>query len=81
VRRRGALYSIYGVYGISVFAVRTPPSMNSLSKRRWSALVAGNRQAQAVVRVVAVDDDGQVHVTVLPGSVEKNRHLIGRALA
>lgn len=24
-------------------------------------LVAGNRQAQAVVRVVAVDEDGQVH--------------------
>jgi hypothetical protein len=44
-------------------------------------LVAGNRQAQAVVRVVAVDADGQVHFTVLPGSVEKNRHLIGRALA
>ena len=44
-------------------------------------LVAGNRQAQAVVRVVAVDDDGQVHFTVLPGSVAKNRHLIGRALA
>ena len=43
-------------------------------------LVAGNRQAQAVVRVVAIDDDGQVHFTVLPGSVEKNRHLIGRAL-
>jgi hypothetical protein len=38
-------------------------------------LVAGNRQAQAVVRVVAVDDDGQVHFTVLPGSVDKNRHL------
>jgi hypothetical protein len=44
-------------------------------------LVAGNRQARAVVRVVAIDDDGQVHFTVLPGSVEKNRHLIGRALA
>ena len=44
-------------------------------------LVAGNRQAQAVVRVVAVDNDGQVHFTVLPGSVDKNRHLIGRALA
>jgi hypothetical protein len=44
-------------------------------------LVAGNRQAQAVVRVVAVDDDGQVHFTVLPGSVDKNRHLIDRALA
>ncbi len=44
-------------------------------------LVAGNRHAQAVVRVVAVDADGQVHFTVLPGSLEKNRHLIGRALA
>ena len=44
-------------------------------------LVAGNRQAQAVVRVVAVDDDGQVHFTVLPGYVDKNRHLIGRAPA
>ena len=44
-------------------------------------LVAGNHHAQAVVRVVAVDEDGQVHFTVLPGSVEKNRHLIGRALA
>jgi hypothetical protein len=42
-------------------------------------LVAGNRQAQAVVRVMAVDDDGQVHFTVLPGSVDKNRHLIGSA--
>jgi hypothetical protein len=49
--------------------------------RPGAMLVAGNRQAQAVVRVVAVDDDGQVHFTVLPGSVEKNRHLIGRALA
>lgn len=44
-------------------------------------LVAGNRHAQAVVRVVAVDHDGQVHFTVLPGPLEKNRHLIGRALA
>ena len=44
-------------------------------------LVAGNPHAQAVVRVVAVDDDGQVHFTVLPGSVDKNRHLIGQAPA
>jgi hypothetical protein len=44
-------------------------------------LLAGNRHAQAVVRVVAVDQDGQVHFTVLPGSLERNRHLIGRALA
>jgi hypothetical protein len=44
-------------------------------------VVAGNRQAQAVVRVVAVDDDGQVHFVVLPGSVARKSHLIGRALA
>jgi hypothetical protein len=41
-------------------------------------LVAGNRLAKAVVRVVAVDDDGQVHFMVMPGALEKNRHLIGR---
>ena len=44
-------------------------------------LVAGNSHAAAVVRVVTVDKDGQIHFTVLPGSLEKNRHLIGRALA
>lgn len=49
--------------------------------RPGAMLVAGNRHAAAVVRVVAVDEDGQVDFTVLPGSLEKNRHLIGRALA
>lgn len=49
--------------------------------RPGSMLVAGNRHGRAVVRVVAVDPDGQVHFSVLPGSLEKNRHLIGRALA
>jgi hypothetical protein len=28
---------------------------------------------------VAVDEDRHVHFTVLPGSLEKNRQLIGRA--
>jgi hypothetical protein len=41
-------------------------------------LLAGNRSGRAVVRVVSVDDDGQVHFTVLPGALEKNRHLLGR---
>ena len=45
---------------------------------RGAMLLAGNDQAQAVVRVVAVDDDGQVHFAILPGSVAKNRHLRGR---
>ena len=44
-------------------------------------LLAGNRFGQAVVRVVAIDDDGQVHFTILPGSVAKNRHLLGRTVA
>jgi hypothetical protein len=44
-------------------------------------LLAGNSQAKAVVRVVAVDDDGQVHFTILPGSVAKNRHLLDRSVA
>lgn len=46
-----------------------------------SMLLAGNSQAIAVVRVVAVDDDGQVHFDVLPGPVNKNRHLLDRASA
>ena len=40
-------------------------------------LLAGNAHAMAVVRVVAVDDDGQVHFSILPGSVDRNRHLLG----
>jgi hypothetical protein len=44
-------------------------------------LLAGNRYGQAVVRVVAVDEDGQVHFTILPGSVAKNRHLLDRTVA
>ncbi len=44
-------------------------------------VLAGNAVAQAVVRIVTVDDDGQVHFTVLPGSVAKNRHLLGRIVA
>ena len=44
-------------------------------------LLAGNEAATAVVRIVAVDEDGQIHFSVLPGSVEKNRHLLGPASA
>lgn len=44
-------------------------------------LLAGNRYGRAVVRIVAVDDDGQVHFTILPGAVAKNRHLLGRTVA
>lgn len=44
-------------------------------------VLAGNRQGQAVVRITAVDEDGQVHFQVLPGSVAKNRHLLRRTVA
>ena len=40
-------------------------------------LLAGNTAARAVVRIIAVDDDGQVHFAILPGSVAQNRHLLG----
>jgi hypothetical protein len=49
--------------------------------RPGAMLLAGNRTARAVVRIVAVDDDGQVHFTILPGSVAKNRHLLDRTPA
>ncbi|MGD9754387.1 MAG: hypothetical protein AB7W59_25630 [Acidimicrobiia bacterium] len=39
-------------------------------------LLAGNKAARAVVRVVAVDDDGPLHFDVLPGPVSKNLHLL-----
>jgi hypothetical protein len=28
------------------------------------------------VRVLAVDEDGQVHFAILPGPISKNRHLL-----
>jgi hypothetical protein len=49
--------------------------------RPGAMLLAGGRSAQAVVRIVAVDEDGQVHFTILPGSIEKNQHLLGRTVA
>lgn len=49
--------------------------------RPGAMLLAGNTEARAVVRVVAVDDDGQIHFAILPGSVAKNRHLLGRTSA
>ena len=44
-------------------------------------LLAGNDVARAVVRVVTVDSDGQVHFVILPGPVDKNRHLLGKTVA
>ena len=49
--------------------------------RPGAMLLAGNDHARAVVRVTAVDDDGQVHFTILPGPVAKNRPLLDRASA
>jgi hypothetical protein len=49
--------------------------------RPGSMLLAGNVHAQAVVRVIAIDLDGQIHFAILPGSVAKNRHLLDRTSA
>jgi len=43
-----------------------------------AAILAGNEAATAVVRVVAVDNDGQVHFSILPGSVDDNAHLLSQ---
>ncbi len=60
-------------YGWSTLpCARHPESVNP-----GSMLLAGNPQAVAVV--VAVDNDGQVHLDVLPGPVSKNRHLLDRS--
>jgi hypothetical protein len=53
----------------------------ALPERVGDRALAARYFGKAVVRVMAVDEDGQVHFTVLPGTLEKNRHLVGRALA
>lgn len=63
--------------GWSTLADAHPPER----VRFGAMLLAGNSQALAVVRVVAIDEDGQVHFSILPGSVVKNRHLLDRTVA
>jgi hypothetical protein len=48
--------------------------------RPGAVILAGNPYGQAVVRITAVDDDGQVHFSILPGTVGQNRHLLGDTL-
>ena len=48
--------------------------------RFGAMLLAGNESAKALVRAVAVDDDGQIHFSILPGGA-KNRHLLDRTSA
>ena len=64
-------------YGWSLFSAARSPSRVAVGRM----LLAGNSQAVAVVRVVAVDDDGQVHFVILPGPIAKNRHLLDHASA
>jgi hypothetical protein len=64
-------------FGWSTLSEASVPSRVRLG----AMLLAGDDQAQAVVRVVAVDDDGQIHFAILPGSLAKNRHLLDRTVA
>lgn len=64
-------------YGWSTLSRASDPAMVKVG----AMLLAGNSHAVAVVRVVAIDDDGQVHFAVLPGPISKNQHLLGRATA
>ena len=49
--------------------------------RSGAMLLSGKARAEAVVRVVAVDDDGQMPFAILPGTVARNRHLLDRTVA
>jgi hypothetical protein len=60
-------------HGWSVLADAHDPS----EVHPGAMLLAGNPAGRAVVRVVAVDHDGQVHFAILPGPVDRNRHLLG----
>lgn len=40
--------------------------------RTGAMVLAGNDHAQAVVRIEAIDDDGQVHFSILPGSIAQS---------
>jgi hypothetical protein len=64
-------------YGWSVLSEARDPAQVTAGRM----LLAGNSQAVAVVRVVGVDDDGQVQFVILPGPVSKNRHLLDGASA
>lgn len=63
-------------YGWSLFEAGDPARVTV-----GRMLVAGNSQAGAVVRVVAVDDDGQIHFAILPDPIGKDRHLLDRTPA
>jgi len=38
-------------------------------------------ELDVIADLTAEDDDGQIHFSILPESVAKNRHLLGRATA
>ncbi len=63
--------------GWSVLSDARDPSLVTVGR----ALLAGNSQAIAVVRVIAVDDDGQVHFVIYPDPISEVRHLLDRTRA
>lgn len=64
-------------YGWSTLSDARDPSAVKVG----AMLLAGNSQAIAVVRVVAVDDDGQMHFTILPASIDNTVTCSTRAEA
>jgi hypothetical protein len=38
-------------------------------------------ELDVIADLTAEDHDGQIHFSILPGSVAKNRHLLGRTTA
>ncbi len=59
-------------YGWSTLSSAIDPSLIVAG----AVLVAGNAHARAAVRIVAVDDDGQVHFEILPGPISRHLPLV-----
>ena len=60
---------------------RNPAHFGSRARPARSNAAGRQQPSTGVVRVVGVDDDGQVHFTILPGPVAKNRRLLDRTIA
>ena len=74
-------HSIYGVYGISVFAVRGA-TVDGLAQQAPLVRFDRNPRPRRSSELWPSMTTGRcTSPCVLPGSVEKNRHLVGRALA
>jgi len=67
-----------------VAPVAAPPVADEGNPVRFNPAtdgVGGGASKSSSGLPVAIDEDGQIHFSILPGSVTKNRHLLDRTVA